>query len=244
MVHAAIGVSFGDKNRRQRVDTPDVVAGPIFVILHRHGEEFARRRGKGMPRLRITKAVRVRVAVEKIIDDIVRRFSALLATNLGQRPLNDRRVRPVIAVRVNNKLIMSPRRTVSSLMENDCSSNIYLSLASCDSRLASSLLNFAEASVSTFWIEPLFVPARFFVPPVTRAFNSAEFFSGIRSVMGLLPPSREEYRTREDAVQAIIVPRRDGIVLVIAAAQAIVGQERLPSVSIVSSIEVVILFAS
>ena len=83
-----------------------MVAGPVFVILHRHGEQFARLACvEECPRSRITKPVRVRVAGEKIIDDIVRHIPVtLLATNLGQRPLNDRRVRPVIAVRVNNKL--------------------------------------------------------------------------------------------------------------------------------------------
>ena len=95
-----------DKNRRQRVDTPDVVAGPVFVILHRHGEQFARLACiEERPRPRIAKPIRVRVAGEKIVDDIMRHIPvSLLATNLGQRPLNDRRVRPVIAVRINNKL--------------------------------------------------------------------------------------------------------------------------------------------
>ena len=95
-----------DKNRRQRVDTPDVVAGPVFVILHRHGEQFARLpRVKERPRPRIAKPIRVRVSGEKIVNDIVRHIPvSLFATDLGQRPLNDRRVRPVIAVRINNKL--------------------------------------------------------------------------------------------------------------------------------------------
>ena len=39
--------------------------------------------------------------------------------------------------------------------------------------------------------------------------------------MGLLPsePGKRIHRAREDAVQAVVVPRRDGVVLVIVAAR-------------------------